>query len=151
MVILYFCRTTEHAPHVMAGRNRKHGFLMHLRSNLNSRILLCGVRSRRTTCILVDQLCDDVIGRDGFTHKPNRPWPRHRRSQGAKGPCPPKFLKNIVILCFGRRFSKQSSVIRLKSYILASTFFAPPQIFGLATPLGLGPSAFGGPAQRYFL
>jgi len=27
---------------------------------------------------------------------------------------PPKFLENIVILCFERRFSKQNSVIRLK-------------------------------------
>jgi len=31
---------------------------------------------------------------------------------------PPKFLENIVILCFERRFSKQNSVIRLKSNIL---------------------------------
>jgi len=43
---------------------------------------------------------------------------------------PLKFLENIVILCFERRFSKQNSVIRLKSNI-----FAPPQSFGLATPL----------------
>jgi len=43
---------------------------------------------------------------------------------------PSKFLKNIVvILCFERRFSKQNSVIRLKSNIL------PPAIFGLATLL----------------
>jgi len=33
---------------------------------------------------------------------------------GSKGPCLPKFLENIVILCFERRFSKQNSVIRLK-------------------------------------
>jgi len=40
----------------------------------------------------------------------------HRRSRGggAKEPCPPKFLENIVILWFQRRFSKQNSVIRLK-------------------------------------
>jgi len=49
---------------------------------------------------------------------------------------PPKFLENIVILCFERRFSKQNSAIRLKSSILASPkFFDPHQIFGLATPL----------------
>jgi len=50
----------------------------------------------------------------------------HRRSQGVgKGAIPPQ----IVILCCERHFSKQNSVIRLKSNILA------PQIFGLATPL----------------
>jgi len=38
---------------------------------------------------------------------------------------PPKFLKSITILCFERRFSKQSSVIRLKSNILA-----PPKLLG---------------------
>jgi len=33
----------------------------------------------------------------------------------------------MAILCFERRFSKQNSVIRLKSNILAHTkFFAPP-------------------------
>jgi len=35
-----------------------------------------------------------------------------------KGPCPPNFLENLVILCFERRFSKQNSVIRLKFNIL---------------------------------
>jgi len=40
-----------------------------------------------------------------------------------RGHGPPKFLENIVILCFERRFSKQNSVIRLKSNIL------PPQNF----------------------
>ena len=39
------------------------------------------------------------------------------------GPRPPKFLENIVILCFERRFSKQNSVIRLKSNIV------PPKKF----------------------
>jgi len=34
----------------------------------------------------------------------------------------PKFLENIVILCFERRFSKQNSVIRLKSNILTPKF-----------------------------
>jgi len=43
---------------------------------------------------------------------------------------PPKFLENMVILCFERRFSKQNSVIHLKSSILP-----PLQIFELATPL----------------
>jgi len=42
---------------------------------------------------------------------------------GDKGPSPPKFLENIVILCFERRFSKQNSVIRLKSNILAPQNF----------------------------
>ena len=61
-------------------------------------------------------------------------WPR--RSQGGpKGPCTPKFLENIVILCFERRFSKQNSVIRLKSNILPPQFF-DPQIFGLVTASG---------------
>ena len=41
---------------------------------------------------------------------------------------PPKGLENIVILCFESRFSKQNSVIGLKSNIL------PPKISGLATP-----------------
>ena len=36
----------------------------------------------------------------------------------------PKCLENIVILCFERRFSKQNSVTRLKSSILASNFWA---------------------------
>ena len=36
----------------------------------------------------------------------------------AKGAMPPKILENMVILCFERRFSKQNSVIRLKSNIL---------------------------------
>jgi len=49
----------------------------------------------------------------------------HRRSQGRpKGPWPPTFLENIVILCFERRFSKQNRVVRLISNILA-----PPQFF----------------------
>jgi len=43
---------------------------------------------------------------------------------GPKGPCPPKFLKRIVILYFQRRFSKQNRIILLKSDILAS-----PKIF----------------------
>jgi len=61
--------------------------------------------------------------------------------RGAKKAMPPQNLENIVILCFERRFSKQNSVIRLKSNILAPTnFFAPknflaPQSFwvGYAT------------------
>jgi len=44
---------------------------------------------------------------------------------------PPKFLDNIVILCIERRFSKQNSVIRLKSNILLPLkFFGPPKFFG---------------------
>jgi len=48
----------------------------------------------------------------------------HTRSQGGKGAmASSKFLENIVILCFERRFSKQNSVIRMKSYTLASPKF----------------------------
>jgi len=50
----------------------------------------------------------------------------HRRSKGGgKGAMPPKFLENIVILCFERRFSKQNSVIPLKSHTLT-----PPKFLG---------------------
>jgi len=38
---------------------------------------------------------------------------------GQRGHAPPKFLENIVIFCFERRFSKQNSVVRLKSNIFA--------------------------------
>jgi len=44
---------------------------------------------------------------------------------GPKGHGPPKCLENIVILCFERRFSKQNSVIRLKTNI-----FPPPKFMG---------------------
>jgi len=48
----------------------------------------------------------------------------HRRCQGGpKRPCPPKFLENVVILCFQSRFSKQNSVIRLKSNIFSPKIF----------------------------
>ena len=50
---------------------------------------------------------------------------------GQRGHAPHKIFENIVILFFERRFSKQNSVIRLKSNILH------PPIFGLATPLVL--------------
>jgi len=56
----------------------------------------------------------------------------HRRSQGGqRGYAPPKFLENVVILCFESFFSKQNSIIRLQSNILA------PQKFwaGYATAL----------------
>jgi len=47
-------------------------------------------------------------------------------TRGAKGAMPPpNILENIVIFCFKRRFSKQNSVIRLKSNILA-----PPKFLG---------------------
>jgi len=42
---------------------------------------------------------------------------------------PPKFLENMVLLCFERRLSKQNSVIRLKSSILAPPKFLAPQKF----------------------
>jgi len=48
----------------------------------------------------------------------------HRLSQGDKGAMAlPKFLENIIILCFERRFSKQNSVIRLQSNIFDSPKF----------------------------
>jgi len=52
------------------------------------------------------------------------------RSQGGKGAMPPpKFLENMAILWFERRFSKQNRVIRLNSK------FCPPPNFlaGYAT------------------
>jgi len=53
-----------------------------------------------------------------------------------RGRFPPNFWKKKRFLCFERRFSKQKSVIRLKSNILSSPkFFGHLQIFGLATPL----------------
>ena len=51
-------------------------------------------------------------------------------ARGAKGPCsPPKYLENIVILCFERRFSKQNSVIRPKSSIFRPQNFLAPTIY----------------------
>ena len=52
---------------------------------------------------------------------------------GQRSRAPARFLEKTVIFCFERRFSTQNSVIRLKSNILA-----PPQIFGLTTPLPRG-------------
>jgi len=57
--------------------------------------------------------------------------------RGEKGPGLPKFLENIVILCFESRFSKQNSVIRLKSNILP-----PPNI-------GSHPNSWSGYATAY--
>ena len=64
------------------------------------------------------------VGVEEYAHYVN-----HRRSQGRpKGPCPPNFWKT-VILCFERHFSKQNSVVRLKSNILP-----PPKFWaGYAT------------------
>jgi len=68
---------------------------------------------------LKKMLCATTIHRKLFT-------PGHRRSQGdQRGHAPPTFLENIVILCIERRFSKQNSVIRLKSNILT-----PPKFLG---------------------
>jgi len=62
--------------------------------------------------------------------------PQHRRSRRGQRGHAPNVLEDIVILCFERRFSKQNSIIHLKSSILARPkFFGPSQIFGLATPL----------------
>jgi len=48
----------------------------------------------------------------------NASW-LHRRSQGGQTDhVPPKCLEKIIILCFERRFSEQSSVIGLKSNFL---------------------------------
>jgi len=48
----------------------------------------------------------------------------HRRSQGGQmGYDLPRFLENIFILCFEKRFSEQNSVICLKSNILAPPNF----------------------------
>jgi len=45
-------------------------------------------------------------------------------ARGAKeAMIPKKFKKYIVILCFEKRFSKQNSVIRLKSNIMGSRNF----------------------------
>jgi len=51
---------------------------------------------------------------------------------------PPKCLENIVILCFERRFSKQNSMIRLKSNILAPPNFwvGYATAFSVKTPQG---------------
>ena len=58
-------------------------------------------------------------------------WPHRRNQGGQRSHVPPKILENIVILCFERRFSKQNSVIPVKSNILAIKFFVPPQFLGL--------------------
>jgi len=52
-------------------------------------------------------------------------------AKGGEGAiAPPKFLGDIVNLCFETRFSNQNSVIRLKSNISPKK-----KISGLATPL----------------
>jgi len=63
----------------------------------------------------------------------------HRRSQGGQRSHAPQILENIVILCFVKCFSKQNSVIRLKSNILPPQFFCTPPNFwaGYATGLNL--------------
>jgi len=48
---------------------------------------------------------------------------------------PQKFLEHTVILCFKRRFSKENSVIRLISNILAPPNKISQKNFWLATPL----------------
>jgi len=60
----------------------------------------------------------------------------HRCSQGDQRAHSPQVLEHIVILCFERRFSKQNSVIRLKTNILPSPKFPslPPNYWvGYAT------------------
>ena len=70
----------------------------------------------RSDMIVVNTFIKKSVNRNGCTA-----W--HRRSQGSRGTMPPTFLENIVILCFESRFSKQNSVIRLKSNILAPQNF----------------------------
>jgi len=41
----------------------------------------------------------------------------------ARGPCPPKFLEYLVILCLERQYPKQNTVARLKSNILSPPTF----------------------------
>ena len=53
---------------------------------------------------------------------------------GKKGHGPQNFLENIVILCFDRRFSKQNSVIRPKSNLLAPPNFSLPKFLGWLRP-----------------
>jgi len=62
----------------------------------------------------------------------------------AKGPWPPQIFAKMVILCFERRFSKQTSVIRIKSYTL------PPSNFwaGYATAPRLNVPAYRDPVKR---
>jgi len=43
--------------------------------------------------------------------------------RGGKRTTPPKFLQNLLILCFERRLSKHNSVDRLESHILTPTHF----------------------------
>ena len=52
-------------------------------------------------------------------------------ARGVCGAMPPKFLEHIVILCLERQYSRQNSVIRLKSNILLL-----PKFFWLPTFLG---------------
>ena len=48
-------------------------------------------------------------------------------ARGTKGAMTPQIFRNIVMLCFERRFSKQNSITRLKSNILAPhKLFGPP-------------------------
>jgi len=58
---------------------------------------------------------------------------------GQRGHGPPKILDNIVILCFEMRFSKQNSVIRLKSNIMAPQIFWLPPNFRAGYATGWAP------------
>jgi len=84
-------------------------------------ILYCMIRSLREYSLSLRDM--------GHTRTNNgllNLWKRcyQRRTQGwAKEAKPPqKFLENIVIFCFGKRFSRQNSVIRLKSNIFLHKF-----------------------------
>ena len=80
-------------------------------------ILVCFVYKMNITLLKRTQGC-----RNAYT--------QHRRSQGGtKGPCPPKFLENIVICALRGVFLN-----KIMLFAWNQTFW-PPQIFGLATPL----------------
>jgi len=71
----------------------------------------CCVHSRHVAVRRLDRLRDFQFS-------------NHRRSQGGqRSHALQKFLENIDILCFERRFSKQNSVVRLKSKILRGPKF----------------------------
>jgi len=79
-------------------------------------------KSHSSYCVIANKHIMNIIdGHIGVArHNPFRPL---------------KFLENIVIFCFEKRFSKQNSAIRIKSNILPPNFFAPPKLLGWPNPL----------------
>jgi len=90
---------------------------------------------KKHCCAIEAQFLRQLLSQQGRNKVRWRPGQEHKRSQGGRnGSCSPKFLENIVILSFERRFSKQNSVIRLKSNIVPPKFVAPPNFWaGCAT------------------